>query len=444
MEPDRLMRDTLVCVGASHRTAPVSFLESAMRGAARLPSRVFHDAASCDDDAADPAGRDQAADGALHPAFAHVAELAVLSTCNRIEVYASCASACAEAVSDAIALELDPGGNGSHIFRCSGRDVVTHLCRVAAGLDSAVIGEPEIAGQVARAFQNIAHRNGGQPLLAAAVRTARIAGRRARGETAISRGPASFSTVAVQCAREHHGGLAGRHVIVVGAGRIAALVCANLHDTDARISIVNRSTARAESLAAAVQARAHALDSLPDLLPEADVVVAITSSPVPVLDAASLRLRAPSASDLLLIDLAVPRNVAPDLHGRAGIRVVDMDELRRRADSQLEERRREVPRVEAIIADEVTTFERGDTAMLPLIGDLHRHAERIRTAELERALRGLENLDEPTRQRIEHLSRTLVNKLLHGPSARLRTAGAGDVDTWERVIRELFALDGTG
>jgi glutamyl-tRNA reductase len=186
------------------------------------------------------------------------------------------------------------------------------------------------------------------------------------------------------------------------------------------------------------------MHALPDLVGEADMVLTITSSTVPVIDAAMLQVRRPTARDLLVIDLAVPRNVAADVRTSAGVRVIDMDELRRRATVQLEERRREVPRVEAIIAEEVAAFQRGDTAMLPLIGDLHRQAERIRAEELERALRACGDLDEPARQRIEHLSRTLVNKLLHGPSARLRAAGAGqDAELYARVIRELFALDGT-
>jgi glutamyl-tRNA reductase len=433
-----MIRDTLLCVGASHRTAPVAFLESAMRAAARLPSLVFDGAARDDDGAAthDPGA------SVAYPAFAAVNELAVLTTCNRVEVYAACSAEAVDAVGNGLAHALDASGDPAHLYRLSGRDVVTHLCRVSAGLDSAVIGEPEIAGQVARAFQMIAHRNGGPRALAAAARSARIAGRRARGETAISRGPASFSTVAVQCVREFHGDLAGRHVVVLGAGRMAALVCASLRAAQAAITIVNRSAERASTLAAVVQGRTASFEELAALLCQADAVIAITSAREPVLHAHAFQQRTPAP--LIVVDLAVPRNVAADVSTCAGVCVVDMDGLRRRAGSQLEERRREVPRVEAIIAEEVSAFERDDSTMLPLIGDLHRHAERIRTDELERALRGLDTVDEPLRQRIEHLSRALVNKLLHGPSARLRAAADDDIETYERVLRELFALDGNG
>jgi glutamyl-tRNA reductase len=234
---------------------------------------------------------------------------------------------------------------------------------------------------------------------------------------------------------------------------MAERACAALADGGARLSIANRTPENGARLARQYGGRALPLSALSELLPECDVVLAITASPGPLLDKAALpgsavgpvaagAGRPRRAVPLLLIDLAVPRNIAEEVRQLPGIRLIDIDDLRLRAAANLDERREEVPRVEAIIAEEVAAFERGDTAMLPLIGDLHRHAEQIRQRELARALRGLAGIDGDVREQVEHLSRALVTQLLHGPSARLRAAAdRGLGEDYARVIRDLFALE---
>jgi glutamyl-tRNA reductase len=422
---ERTADRTILCVGTSHRLAPVDILERAVRHANTL--RVsFEEAVR--------AGRQ------FQPPLA---ELVVLATCNRVELYVVC-----DEVQDGVAGALRAAlGCGepqidARLYTLKGRDAVRHLCRVAAGIDSLVVGEPQIAGQVARAFASVIHVNGGAPQLAAAARTAKIASRRARAETAIARRPASISSLAVHIAAEMRGGLEGARVLIVGAGKIGRLASEALRESGASVTIINRTLARAETLAARVGAQASPLAALPELLGGCDVAITSTASPVPIIDAALLRTVRVVNAPLDIIDIAVPRNVADDVRTVPGVRLAGIDDLRDRIAAHLGERRDEVPLVESIIDEVVDTFEPARSAASPLIADLRRRAENIRHRELERALRAMEPLDVDARQRIEHLTRVLVNRLLHDPTARLRAASEhGRVADYEPVVRELFALD---
>ncbi|MDH5281616.1 MAG: glutamyl-tRNA reductase, partial [Thermoleophilia bacterium] len=328
----------------------------------------------------------------------------------------------------------------------SGDDVAHHLGRVAAGLDSLVLGETEILGQVGGAFE--AGRAGGSvgPGLSLLFRTAITAGRRARTETAIGANPATASSMALALAEGVLGDLREKRVLVVGAGRIGLQSLKALAGRGiAQTAMANRTRERAREVAERFGATAHGLDELENVLSWADVVVTATSSETPLVgaelvqSAVSLRSERP----LVLVDLAVPADVERDAGAVAGVRLFDVDDLRAGLDDAMASRLREVPGVEAIVEEEVESFRRRyhELEVEPLVSALRRQAEEIREQELERALRDLGEVDAATAQRIEHLSRSLVKKLLHEPTVRLRErAGTGDVDEVADAIRDLFGL----
>lgn len=423
-EPDGAL--TLVCVGTSHRVAAVPFIERALHGAERYRQAWIETAGS----GSTPA----------------VQELVLLATCNRVELWVASASAGVDhTIRDLRGVLADGQDAADRVYALHGPDALRHLCRVAVGLDSMVVGEPQIAGQVARAFKAVLHANGGSPVLGTAVRTARLASRRARNETAISRGTASISTVAVHVASERMGGLTGARVLVVGAGKIGGLACRALRDSGANLTIINRTPARAEHLAARVGARVRPLDSLAAAVAESDVVIASTASPHPIVDMAMLRpalASRPAGRSLLLIDIAVPRNIAADAGDLADVTLLGIDDLRRRVRAHLEERCAEIPRAESIIDEVLHEHGRADAHTLTVIGDMRRRAERIRRNAVRRTLDGLAGSDAGTRERIEHLSRILVNRLLHDPTIRLRSAAdRGMGDDYSRIAADLFALE---
>lgn len=411
----------LVCLGLSHRTAPVELRErigALGLGAERCPAVVEH---------------------------------ATLQTCYRVELYARLANGVEDARDELIdALSHAHGVEREllidHLYVHSGDDVAHHLGRVAAGLDSLVLGETEILGQVGGAFE--AGRAGGSvgPGLSLLFRTAITAGRRARTETAIGANPATASSMALALAEGVLGDLREKRVLVVGAGRIGLQSLKALAGRGiAQTAMANRTRERAREVAERFGATAHGLDELENVLSWADVVVTATSSETPVVgaelvqSAVSLRSERP----LVLVDLAVPADVERDAGAVAGVRLFDVDDLRAGLDDAMASRLREVPGVEAIVEEEVESFRRRyhELEVEPLVSALRRQAEEIREQELERALRDLGEVDAATAQRIEHLSRSLVKKLLHEPTVRLRErAGTGDVNEVADAIRDLFGL----
>lgn len=419
----------LFCVGTSHRVASVEFIEHALHGAERYRRQWPVEPGT-------GAARDT------------VSELAVLATCNRVELWAAASSGGVDhAITDMReALSAgDPGTDALYAYRDD--RALRHLCRVAVGLDSMVVGEPQIAGQVARAFGGALHVNGGASLLETAAAVARRASRRARRETGICRKPASVSTVAVHAATERLGSLEGARVLVVGAGKIGRLACRALRDSGAELTIVNRTPARAKSVAERVGARVRPLEALAEEIARSTVVFTSTASPQPIIDARMLRhaLDGTAGRALLLIDIAVPRNVAGDARGVPGVELLGIDDLRLRVRTHLEERRGEIPRAEEIIDEVVTRHWPADMRAARVVGDLRRRAERIRRKAIQRTLADMADIDPVTHGRLEYLSRTLVNRLLHDPTARLRAAAEnGRGEDFIRAARDLFALDSDG
>lgn len=411
----------LVCLGLSHRTAPVELRERIGAlgvGAERCPAVIEH---------------------------------AVLQTCYRVELYARLTSGVDDArdeLVDALSHAHDVSRELllDHLYVHSGEDVARHLSRVAAGLDSLVLGEAEILGQVGEAYELGEAAGTVGPGMKLLFRTAISAGRRARSETAIGANPATASSMALALAESALGDLRDKHLLVVGAGRIGLQT---LKAAEGRgigsVAVANRTKERAAEVATRFAAVAHGLDELVDALAVADVAISATSSEAPVLRVDSVRAALAARADrpLVLVDLAVPADVEREAGEVPGARLFDVDDLRAGLDDTMRARLREVPGVEAVVEEEVEDFGRRyrELEVEPLLSELRRQAESIRSRELARALDDLGEVDPAVAERMEHLSRTLVKRLLHDPTVRARErAGAGNADEVADAVRDLFGI----
>jgi glutamyl-tRNA reductase len=375
----------------------------------------------------------------------------VLQTCYRVELYALLSSdvddardELIDAFSQAHAIEREHLLEHLYLYRAE--DVARHLFRVATGLESLVLGEGEILGQIRNADQSSHAAGTLGPVLALLFRTAISAGRRARAETTIGARPATASSLALALAEGALGDLRKKHVLVVGAGRIGAQTLDALTRRGAaEIAVANRTKSRALEVAARFGAAAYDLAELECALAATDLAITATSSESPVITAHILR-RAMSERNgrpLVIVDLAVPGDVERNAGTLPGVRLFGVDDLRAGLDEATGSRLREVPKVEVIIEEEVARFGRRycELDVEPLVSALRRQAEALRKRELDSALRDLGEIDPIVAERIEHLSRALVTKLLHDPTVRLRErARAGDADAVLESVRELFGI----
>jgi glutamyl-tRNA reductase len=407
----------LVLVGTSHHRAPVELRE-----------RVALDP----DRAHELAVRLAADDG----------EAVCLSTCNRTELYLAARDADeAEAVAVAALAELEPEVEHA-LYRLRDQAAALHLFRVAAGLDSLVPGEGEILGQV-RAAQELGTTG---PLLDRVFRQALHSGRKVRAQTAIGESPASVSSAAAALAEQVFGDLSGRSILLVGAGKVSEQAARNLLTRGARVSFVaNRSADRGDELARKLRAESLPLERIEDALPGADVVVASTSAAGYVLDATTIRraLAGRRGRHLLLIDLAVPRDLDPEINDLDGCYLYDIDDLEAIVVETLSGRQREAERAEAIVAAEADRFHEWHASLdvVPAIASLRARAEEIREAELRKADAVLGRLDESQRRAVEAITAQIVNKLLHLPTVRLKeAAAAADGVLYAETVRHLFGL----
>ena len=422
--------NSLVCVGVSHRTAPVALRERlaiAESAIATLLSRF-----GCGENA--------------RPS--DISELVVLSTCNRLECYATGGRRAAAAVVTLLeettgvsAAELEPA-----LYTLTGDDVVRHLSRTAAGLESMVIGEPQILGQVSEAFATAAAHGAAGHTMSTLFRGAIRAGRRARSETAISRNPITVSSVAVKLAETTVPDLAAASVVVVGAGEMAELTVSALHYRGVNdISVVSRTREHADRLAEHVGGRPVALERLQDALCGADVVISSTSAPHHVITRSMVSTAMACRPDrpMLVIDIAVPRDVDPAAATVPGVTYADLDAIERHVHAGLEERTSEIPAVEAVVEQEtaecLAALQQLDVQ--PLIADLRAHTDQVRRATLASARRHFAHLSDGDRARIEAFSESLVNRLFHQPTQRLRQeARNGQVAGYAMALRNLFGL----
>jgi glutamyl-tRNA reductase len=372
-----------------------------------------------------------------------VREAMVISTCNRVEVYVL-----ADAIEPARRFFLDRAGAADgHLYERHGLDGVRHLFRVAASLDSMVLGEQQILGQVKEAYGLASAAGSAGPLLSRLCNRAFATAKRVRTETDIGKGASSVSQVAVELVAKIFGDLEGRAILLVGAGKMGALSAKALASLGAdRVLVTNRSAERALSLAEGVGGVARPWADLPSLLVEADVVIVSTGAPSYVVtsELTHVAMKARRHRSLCLIDLAVPRNVDPRCADLSDVYAYDMDDLQKVVQTTKDARAGEALRAEAIVEAEVMAFseERETRAALPVLAALRRRAEEIALAEAERTLAQVGGkLDEKGKKSVEAMARAIVNKLLHGPTARLKQAASNGDSALPGAAAELFGIE---
>lgn len=418
----------LLLLGMSHRTAPLELRE---RYAVADPRPILTKLV----------------------ADADVEEAVLLSTCNRVEVLVATRRPAEARLRLRSLFERDLGSTGGSaqeldqaLYAYDDGEAVRHVFRVACAIDSMVVGEPQILGQVKDAYRSAVESGACGPLLGRLFQRAFATAKRVRNETRIAERPVSVARVAVDLARQIFESLDEKSALLVGAGEMIELALEALRAQGlATIRVANRTPARAAALAARFSASAHGLGEMPELLARSDVVLTCIGADAPLLTPEVVRraLRARRQRPIFAIDIGVPRNIHPAVNELDGVYLYDLDDLAGVAESNAEQRRREVERAEVVVEEEKQRFEGWLTALsaVPTIRALRASAEAVRERELERGLAGLE-LGSRERDAVEAVTRAIVNKILHAPISRLRAElereeGLAHLE----AARALFGLD---
>lgn len=416
---------SIIVIGVNHRTAPLAVLERLSISADHVAKAVVG-----------LAGRD------------NVREAAVLATCGRTEVYVV-AERFHGAYADVTAFLSDVASMSvdelhPHLVAHHDLEAARHLFEVAAGLDSVVPGESEVLGQVRTAWEVARGAGTIRTTLDVMFRHAVKVGKRARTETGIARGTASISHAAVELAAEHLGSVADRRVLVIGAGEMGRGVTTALRKAGAaEILVANRTPARGAALADRVGGRVIGFDALSDALATADVVVTCTGASETMVRAEALAAVRSADHPLLVVDIAVPRDVDPGVADIAGVTLLDLDDLSAWAERGLAARADEAAQVRTIVAEELERFSVECTARqaAPLVAQLHDRAEFVRAKEVERFAGRLATAGGDPHAVVEALTRSIVAKLLHHPSVRLRAdAGTPQGERNAAAVTDLFDL----
>ena len=371
--------------------------------------------------------------------------LAVLDTCNRVEFYgesltsAPVLDSMRSLLSKVVPLEK----YDAYVYELEGMEAARHLAQVAAGLDSMVLGEPQILGQVGHALQWSETHDLAGSVLNAVFHSALTIGKRARQETTLGRRPVSVASVAVDRMRREASPLDQRHVAILGLGETGQLIAKILgKETLHQLTFINRDMARVQELADEACAQAVSVEALRETIKTTDVLVCATNAPHTVIEPAHIESR--HDRPLLLIDLAVPRDVDPDVALLPNVQLINVDALRTGVDASLSERRSQVPQVETILEEELSLLKGHlkTMAIEPLIGAIRQKAENLRQAELNRLIQELEPISPEQASKLHYFSCALINKLLHEPTRQLRhhVAHNGDVEQTAGLVRNLFAV----
>lgn len=391
----------------------------------------------------------RALDDSLTELKRYVPEGAILSTCHRVELYAvtNDADEAARALETfwKTAKRVRPEEFRPYVYRLTDREAVEHLLTVSCGLDSAIVGEPQVLGQVRDTLRRgLAAKSMGR-VLSALFRQALVTGKRARTETGIGRNAASIGSAAVEMARQHFGDLSSARVLLVGAGKMGELAAKSLIDSGAsEIAVVGRTPERAQQLAIRCGSLAT-LTPLEDGLRGCDIVITGTSAPHPVIlkQMVERTMEARRGRSLLIVDIAVPRDVEPEVADVPGVNLLNIGDLEQTVEANVRERLAEAEGVERIIEDGLAQFDEWMDVLrvVPTITALVRRADEIRDSELTRASGVLERLPERDRERIEALTLAIQKKLLHRSIMALRSSAAGgDGIEASRVVSDLFGL----
>jgi glutamyl-tRNA reductase len=417
----------VVVIGLNHRTAPLELLERTTVAPDAL-AKALTDVCS-------------------RP---NVNEAVVLSTCNRTEVYAVVERfhGAYQDIRDFLCdlAAAAPEDLADHLYSQFDDDAVLHLFEVASGLDSAVLGESEILGQVRTAWERARTEGAARAGLNLLFRHALEVGKRVRTETAIGRSTASVSYAAVAMATDRLGTLEGRRVLVVGAGDMGEGMAVALRNAGVgEMLVANRTVRRAVEVASRVDGLAVGLHEVDEALLDADVLLTSTGAGSVLFEhhtIARLMERRPERP-LLIVDIAVPRDVDRGVTAIPGVTLLDLDDLRAFAERGMNERRAEAAAARAIAVDELDRYAEQALARqaAPLVSRLHERAEAVRQAELERHRSKLDDLDDQQRAAVDAVTKGMIAKLLHEPSIRLKSAaGSPRGERYAEVLRDLFDL----
>jgi glutamyl-tRNA reductase len=417
------MSSELIVLGVSHNTAPVALRER-LALTERAGKRFLQELVADD----------------------VISEAVAISTCNRTEIYLVTTDPVrAEAeLLGRLARDADirPIELASVVYSPRNCDAARQLYRVTAGLDSMIVGEAEVQGQVKRAYEAALQAGTTGPLTNRLFGAALQAGKRARSETGVGRERVSVSTVAVDLARDVVGDLASRSVVIIGAGEMAELTAQALSDQGVRtVFVANRHADRARSLAERFGGEVGSLDSLPARLQDADIVVASTASPHAIVEAEGLEvvMRARGGRPLVLIDIAVPRDIEHACGEIEGVSVYDMDDLQAVVARNIGVREAERAKAEAVIEEEIQRFARwlAQLEVMPTITSLREHGADIVDQVLAENSGRWESASPRDLARIESVARAVMQRLLHEPTIRLKESAHGR----QQVLRELFGLE---
>lgn len=414
------MQDILL-VGLSHKTAPLDIRESVSFMSGQITEAL-------------PALRDT------------LGEAVILATCNRSEIYTvtNDAPQAIERIHKFVAEyhDLPAHSISPHLYNSVGEDAVKHLFSVASGLDSMIVGEAQILGQVRAALSAATEAKSAKMTGVGLFHAALRVGRRTRQETSIGRNPLSISYAGVRLAQRVLGGLSDKRALLIGAGETGSLVARALRTVGVGdLLISNRTESRAAELADYLSGRVVPFQNLEDALHTADIVIAATDAPSYVITPDMVRARQHATHDapLFAFDLAIPRDIAPDIAQERNVRLFNIDDLSAIAEENLAERRRAAMDAEIIVDEEVAKFMKWWDSLdaLPTIKAIRQNAEDIRRRELGKALDLLNDLSPENRQVVETLTRSIVNKILHDPTDSLKN---GATKSQIRVAKNLFRL----
>lgn len=419
----------LLLVGVSHRTAPIELrerLDFSTRGVDRALSALSRS-------------------GAHH-------EATIVSTCNRVELYVACDAldtarqAIQQFLSEFHGISRDQ--LAPHIYSKTGQEAVAHLYRVAAGLDSLVMGEPQILGQVKDAFSVASQLGCTGPLLNKLFHSAFATGKRVRTETALAEGAVSVSYAAVELARKIFGSLKGRTVLVVGAGEMGKLTAIHMQSQGIeRLIITSRTAAHAEALAQSIGGSAMTWDALNTTLVDADILITATGASTPIISRAAIAqtMKARRQRPLFIIDIAVPRDVEASAGDLEQVFLYNIDDLQAVVQENISKRGTEASDAENIIAQEVVKFVGwlNSRGAVPTIVALRQRFEAVRQSELRRLEPKMASLPPEARARVDEITRLIMEKLLISPTEQLKSASDADtVAAYSDALTRLFGLAG--
>lgn len=381
-----------------------------------------------------------------------VSEALLISTCNRVEVYgvARPGSDAATAVRAFLAEQrgVKPASVSEHLYDHRGPQAVRHVFRVASSLDSLVVGEAQILGQLKQAY-GIANQAGTSgSVLSRCLERAFGVAKRVRTETAIARGAANVSSVAVELASRVFGDLAGKNVLVVGAGKMSSLAARHLYANGAqKIVVTNRSPEKAEALAAEIEGDAKPWSDLEGLLVDADIVISSTGAREPILTKALFKkvTKARRWRNMIVIDIAVPRDAEPAINELDGVYLFNIDHLDKVVQANLAEREKAAEHATKIVEHEAGQFEHWlrTQGVVPTIRALREHFAHVADAEVHKVLDQLARKEltrDQQREVVQRLVQLVVNKLLHHPTTVLRSADPGEAASLSNAVCELFGI----